>query len=119
MFRKILNPLLAHRRAVSGTIPADHIQLLTQNVRKVLLKSCCLTHALTQQMTHVFGSPVWREMSVLPGAVAKFQIQIIVHFLPVFRAAKKLSEIPARILTQMNDTAYSLSYLITFKTVIL
>lgn len=119
MFRKTLNPTPAPSRAIFGTIPAHHFQLLTQKVRKVAIKNRSLTHDLTHQPAHTFGSPVSLEMSVHTGVAAKFQFEVSFRFLPVFRAAKKLRQMPPCILTQITDTACSLSYSLTFKTVIL
>jgi hypothetical protein len=108
MFQKTLNPT-----------PAHHFQLLTEKVRNVALKNHSLTHDLTQQPAHTFGSPVLREMSVITDVAAKFHIEIFVHFLPVFRTSKKLCQMSAHIMTQFIDTACSLNYPLTFKTVIL
>lgn len=119
MFHRFRNPLLAHLRAFAGTIPAHHFQLLTQIAVRVTLTNSFLTHDLTHQMTHVFGSSDSHEMSAPRGVCEKSRFAISVHFLPVFLTAIKLCQMSARILTQTNDTACSLSYSLTFKTVIL
>jgi hypothetical protein len=113
MFFENLHPSPANSRDVAGTIPAHHFKLDTEKCQKATLKDPILTH----QMTHAFGSPVSQEMSVITRVSANLLIDVSVHFLPLLRAAKKLGQMPIRILAQMNDTACSLSYSLTFKTV--
>jgi hypothetical protein len=103
MFCKTLHSLPVNSRDDAGTIPAHHFKLVTEKCQKAALKDPILTHDLTHQMTHGFGSPVSQEMSVITRVSANLLIDISVHFLPLFRAAKKLGQMPIRILAQTND----------------
>lgn len=119
MFFKNLHSLLASSRDVAGTIPAHHSKLVAEKCQKAAPEDPILTHDLTHQMIHAFDSPVSQEMAVITRVSPNLPIDVSVHLFPLFRAAKKFGQLLTCILTQLADTACSLSYSLTFKTVIL
>ena len=94
---------------ITGTRPAHLKGKLVRNCAKKALKNPRLTHDLTHEMTHAFGSSFSHQMSVLTHIVANFKIEIFVRFDTLFHTAKKVCQIPARILTLAHCMACSLN----------